>query len=47
VTSTENPPTAPGDELVPGDTDGPATNPAAAGVLTAEKSKALQKKEIG
>lgn len=46
MTSTENPPTAAGHDLIPGDTDAPAHNPALAGELTADKAKPLIPKEV-
>lgn len=47
VASTENPPTAPGNVLVPGDQTAPAESAEAAGTLTAKDAEALVEKEIG
>lgn len=36
VTSTENPPVMPGNQIIPADTTAPATDPEIAGTLTAD-----------
>lgn len=45
--NTENPPLAPGNELVPGATTDPALSPVNSEALTAGKVAALVEKEIG